>query len=159
MIATGAGIYAYYKYESDHLKKDKSNSSCMKSIVASGNSGIGGRFSLTSHTGEKLDTNLPPLKDKWKLLYFGFTHCPDVCPEELGKLALVLNKLSEKQSRLLGKLFSSKREGEEDPVGIKVNLPQKTHYLVPLFISCDPKRDTPEVMSEYLKGTQFNVEG
>ena len=54
-------------------------------------------------------------------LFFGFTHCPDVCPITLNKLSIILEKL-EKENKTL-KVF---------------------------FISIDPDRDTPEVMRDYL---------
>lgn len=52
---------------------------------------LGGPFSLTTHTGE-------PKTDKdyvgqWVLIYFGFTHCPDVCPEELEKMIQVVDEI------------------------------------------------------------------
>ena len=54
-------------------------------------------------------------------LFFGFTHCPDVCPMTLNKLSIILEKL-EKENKSL-KIF---------------------------FISIDPERDTPKVMKDYL---------
>ena len=54
-------------------------------------------------------------------LFFGFTHCPDVCPMTLNKLSIILERL-EKENKSL-KVF---------------------------FISIDPERDTPEVMKDYL---------
>jgi len=54
------------------------------------------------------------------LIFFGFTYCPDVCPTELAKIAATLD--------LLG------RDAER---------------LVPLFVSVDPARDTPEALAQY----------
>ena len=54
-------------------------------------------------------------------LFFGFTHCPDVCPMTLNKLSIILEKL-EKENKSL-KIF---------------------------FISIDPERDTPEIIKDYL---------
>ena len=54
-------------------------------------------------------------------LFFGFTHCPDICPMTLNKLSIILEKL-EKENKTL-KVF---------------------------FISIDPERDTPEIMRDYL---------
>uniref|UniRef100_A0A8C8ZTW3 Synthesis of cytochrome C oxidase 1 n=1 Tax=Prolemur simus TaxID=1328070 RepID=A0A8C8ZTW3_PROSS len=83
---------------------------------------LGGPFSLTTHTGE-------PKTDKdylgqWVLIYFGFTHCPDICPEELEKMIQVVNEID----------------------GIP-SLPN----LTPLFITIDPERDTKETIANYVK--------
>ena len=61
-------------------------------------------------------------------LFFGFTHCPDVCPMTLNKLSIILERLKKENKSL--KVF---------------------------FISIDPERDTPEVMRDYLSsfGDQF----
>jgi protein SCO1/2 len=56
-------------------------------------------------------------------VYFGFTHCPDICPDELDKMALMYDKVTE----ACGKV------------------------LLPIMITCDPARDTPKVLKEYLK--------
>lgn len=52
---------------------------------------IGGPWELMNH-----DSKLMSSKDflgKWTLIYFGFTHCPDVCPDEIEKMVNVLDKL------------------------------------------------------------------
>ena len=72
------------------------------------------------------DINNNPITEKsfqgpGTALFFGFTHCPDVCPITLNKLSIILEKL-EKENKTL-KVF---------------------------FISIDPDRDTPEVMRNYL---------
>ncbi len=54
------------------------------------------------------------------LLYFGYTHCPDVCPQTLSNLASLMKKVA-------------------DPKRVKV-----------VFISLDPKRDTPKILHEYV---------
>tara|TARA_B100000427_G_scaffold139593_1_gene116105 strand:+ start:4646 stop:5233 length:588 start_codon:yes stop_codon:yes gene_type:complete len=56
------------------------------------------------------------------LIFFGFTHCPDVCPMTLNKLDIVLDKIDKSNKKKL-KVF---------------------------FISVDPERDTPEVVKDYL---------
>lgn len=80
---------------------------------------IGGPFNLITDDGVPFTEK--DLVGKFSILYFGFTHCPDICPDELDKLGLMLTELKKK--------------------GIE---------LQPIFITCDPARDTPEVLKEYL---------
>ena len=82
-------------------------------------SSVGGSFTLTDHNGNQVTEKSWP--GKKKLVFFGFTYCPDVCPAGLAKLTTVLETLGDSA-------------GE----------------IQPLFISTDPKRDTPERMKEYL---------
>ena len=63
-------------------------------------------------------------------IFFGFTHCPDVCPMTLNKMDIVLDKLKNKKKNL--KVF---------------------------FISVDPERDTPEVVKNYLSNFDNNFIG
>ena len=63
------------------------------------------------------------MKGKYALVYFGFSHCPDICPEELDKMAEMIDKVKE-------------RSGD---------------VMVPVFITCDPARDSPAVLKSYLK--------
>jgi protein SCO1/2 len=83
---------------------------------------VGGSFHLTDHNGQ--DFTDATMKGKYTLVYFGFTHCPDICPEELDKMAGMIDLVKEKNG---------------------------PGVLKPIFISCDPARDTPEVMRSYLK--------
>lgn len=59
-------------------------------------------------------------------VYFGFSHCPDICPEELDKMASMIDLV------------------RASP------LAQSAPPLLPLFMTCDPARDTPGVLKEYL---------
>ncbi|NWZ88758.1 SCO2 protein, partial [Poecile atricapillus] len=83
-----------------------------------------GDFELrdTSGTPRRLPSDF---QGRWLLLYFGFTHCPDVCPEELQKLGAALELLEQQQPRL----------------------PE----LQPLFITVDPERDDEEALGRYLR--------
>ena len=82
---------------------------------------VGGPFSLIDHDGKPFtDANL---RGRYSLVYFGFTHCPDICPEELDKMASVMDLVKAKHG----------------------------NAMKSVFISCDPARDTPEVVKSYLK--------
>ena len=60
------------------------------------------------------------LKGKWWLLYFGFTHCPDICPDEMEKMAEVVDEIDK-----------AAKSGEKS---IK--------EIFPVFVSVDPERDS-----------------
>jgi len=83
-------------------------------------------FHLTNQDGQKVDAS--SYRGKTVLLYFGYTHCPDVCPTTLGTLALALNRLG--------------------PDADKVRV---------LFVTVDPARDTVAVLKQYVNafGPQF----
>lgn len=85
---------------------------------------VGGPFTLTNQDGQVVDQSI--LKDKWTLVFFGFTYCPDYCPTTLG----VLNAVQERM---------------ED----------KAKDLQIVFVSIDPERDTPKLLKDYLSSDGF----
>lgn len=87
-----------------------------------GKAALGGKFSLIDHN--KRPCSSDDLLGQWVLLYFGFTHCPDVCPDELEKISAAVDN---------------------------VNKWMKTGSLQPVFITVDPHRDTPEAIASYVK--------
>jgi protein SCO1 len=89
---------------------------------------IGGPFQLTDQHGKTVTEK--NLKGKPTLIFFGYTHCPDVCPTSLFEISEVL--------RAMGK--------EAD----KVNA---------YFISVDPERDTQAAMKDYLSSFDPHLEG
>lgn len=52
---------------------------------------VGGAFSLSTHENKPFTDK--DLLGKWNLIYFGFTNCPDICPEELDKMSAAVNEL------------------------------------------------------------------
>ena len=81
---------------------------------------LGAPFVLTDSQGRKFDSR--SLNGKPHVMFFGFTHCPDVCPNTLARLA--------KLRKQLGK--------SDDAFQI-------------LFVSVDPERDTPAELGKYIK--------
>lgn len=80
---------------------------------------IGGDFQLTDKQGNSFD--LKQLRGKVVLLFFGYTSCPDVCPQELSHLAWVFRQLEQNADQVRG-----------------------------VFVSVDPGRDSPDVLKEYV---------
>jgi protein SCO1/2 len=76
-------------------------------------------FTLTGDDGKTVAAD--SLKGRASLVYFGYTHCPDVCPETMGRLMQVIDKLG--------------------PDAQKVRI---------LFVSVDPARDTPKALHDYV---------
>ena len=84
---------------------------------------IGGPFTLTDQNGRKVsDTSFP---GKYKLIYFGYTFCPDVCPVDL---------------QLIGRGLAAFEKSD----------PARAAKVQPIFITTDPERDTPPVLKEYV---------
>ncbi|GAA0144606.1 oxidase [Lithospermum erythrorhizon] len=122
LIATGAGLVFYYDREKKkHIEEINTASKAVKQGPSVGKAAIGGPFNLIDHNGKSVTEK--DFRGNWSILYFGFTHCPDICPDELQKLASAIDKIKEKSR-------------------IKV---------VPIFISVDPERDTVEQVREYVK--------
>ncbi|MDX2937758.1 SCO family protein [Streptomyces ipomoeae] len=88
----------------------------------------GGHFDLIDHHGN------PVTPDRYRgrslLVFFGFTHCADVCPRVLGRNTEALALLGTDADR-----------------------------FAPLYITVDPDRDTPEVMRRYLEGSHPRYTG
>ena len=89
---------------------------------------IGGPFQLTDQSGQTVSEQ--SLQGRPTLIFFGFTHCPDVCPTSLFEISEVL--------RAMG--------GDADRVNA-------------YFISVDPERDTPAAMKDYLSSFDPHLKG
>jgi protein SCO1/2 len=84
-----------------------------------GSAAIGGAFTLVDQRGQTVTSE--SLKGKYSLVYFGFTHCPDICPVSLQTITQGLE--------IAG------------PFGENVT---------PVFITVDAARDTPQAMADYV---------
>ncbi|RYE01175.1 MAG: SCO family protein [Sphingomonadales bacterium] len=84
---------------------------------------IGGAFALTDQTGSpRRDTDFA---GKWRIVYFGYTYCPDICPTDMLKLGQAMKLLDKSDPALSAK-------------------------VAPIFISVDPERDTPPVLKQFV---------
>jgi protein SCO1/2 len=78
-------------------------------------------FVLTDHNSNPFD--LVRLKENWSFLFFGFTHCPDICPSTLASLSKLREQLTK-----------------------GINGSKNVQFI---FISVDPKRDTASILKQY----------
>lgn len=88
---------------------------------------IGGPFTLASARGGVVDS--ASLKGKPYAIFFGFTHCPEVCPTTLYEMSTLLSKLG------------------EDAASFRV-----------FFVTVDPERDTPDMMRDYIANFDPRIE-
>ena len=89
---------------------------------------IGGPFTLTDHTGKRVTEK--DYAGKILLVFFGFTHCPDVCPTALTAVSEVLDQIDD-----------------------------KAREVQPLFITVDPERDTVELLAGYVSHFHPSIVG
>ncbi len=131
---TALGLWYYFRCEKDRLHKSSKEDAVNHIHIveepvtsAIGMPKIGGPFRLINHQGRAFDYP-KDLNGAHSLIYFGFTHCPDICPEELDKISEAVKMVEAAHPK--GKLQT-------------------------LFITCDPQRDSPQAIADYLKGTKM----
>ena len=84
---------------------------------------IGGPFTLTNQDGRKVTER--DFAGKYRIMYFGFTHCPDVYPTDLAVIGQALRRFEESD-------------------------PARAARVAPIFVSVDPERDSPAVLKDYV---------
>ncbi|EEH35621.1 mitochondrial metallochaperone Sco1 [Paracoccidioides lutzii Pb01] len=117
-IATGVTMIFYFSYEKERLNRKR----IVEMSKGVGRPKVGGPFVLKDLDGNVFTDE--QLKGKYSFIYFGFTHCPDICPDELDKMAEIIDLVKSRSSN--------------------------KSVFRPIFITCDPARDSPEVLRKYL---------
>jgi protein SCO1/2 len=84
---------------------------------------LGGPFTLTNQDGRQVSND--QFDGQYRLVYFGFTYCPDVCPVDLQTIGQAMQRLEKSDPDIAGR-------------------------VQPIFISVDPERDTPAVLKQYV---------
>lgn len=97
-------------------------------VQSSGKALVGGPFTLVDASGKTVTDQ--DFRGRYMLVFFGFTHCPDICPAELQVMAGAMDQLGDKAKE-----------------------------VVPIFITLDPERDTPEAVGAYVKNFGPNIVG
>lgn len=89
MAFIGGGVLIYYNTQKEEkLKKVASN------VTTVGKAALGGPFILVDADGTPVSD--AHYRGKFLLLYFGFTHCPDICPSELVKIGKIMDALGQR---------------------------------------------------------------
>ena len=103
VLSIGTGLWIYKQTKNNNLNKATL---------------VGGSYNLTDHNGNKVTDK--SFANKFKIIYFGYTFCPDICPTGMAVISQALDLLGNKAKR-----------------------------IKPIFITVDPKRDNVEIMAEY----------
>ena len=96
-------------------------------VIESQDSLPGGHFVLKDQNNQVFDS---AASQKLKLIYFGVTYCPDVCPTTLIKVSDIIDRLKEDSKEINS-----------------------------IFITVDPERDTPEILSDYVSAFHEDIIG
>lgn len=124
-LVLGGTLYYFFEREKRKMEAKRRE----EETRGYGKPDIGGHpFKLIDHNGDEFTEK--NLLGKFSLIYFGFSHCPDICPDELDRLGAWLTDLE------------------------KNNI-----HVQPIFVTCDPARDTPEVLKEYLSDFHEGIIG
>jgi protein SCO1/2 len=125
-VALGSGVGFYFS-------RDYSENNTVKPAVEGllwPNPRIIQPFSVVDQHGKSF--GLENLSGRWSFIFFGFTHCPDICPITLSVLSQVQKKLAAKDT---------------------------TDNVQIIFVSVDPKRDTPDQVANYVSFFSENLIG
>jgi len=120
LVAIACGAFGGYFYVNGLQPKQEQENARVAAI--------GGAFDLIDHNGATISE--AALKGSPSILFFGFTHCPEVCPTTLSDISGWLDAMGEE-----GKSLKS------------------------YFVTVDPERDNPEVMKQYVTAFSDRITG
>ncbi|KAJ1668818.1 Cu-binding protein [Coemansia sp. RSA 1813] len=120
-VATAVGILYYFTVVKERVQQERKQNRARGATY--GKADIGGPYELTDQDGNTVSEKT--FRGKFTLVYFGFCHCPDICPDEMDKIGDAIEML-ERSTEMAG-------------------------AVQPIFITCDPQRDSPEAIKEYLQ--------
>jgi len=93
---------------------------------------IGGEFELSNSAGETV--RWADFDGQYRIVYFGYAYCPDICPTDMQRMAQGLNTFAE-------------------------NEPELAAQIQPIFITIDPERDTGEVLDQFTSAFSDRIIG
>ena len=93
---------------------------------------IGGEFELSNSAGETV--RWADFGGQYRIVYFGFAFCPDICPTDMQRMAQGLNTFAESE-------------------------PELAAQIQPIFITVDPERDTGEVLEQFTSAFSDRIIG
>ena len=114
-LLVGVGVYVYQDKPPGDIRSQLQHATYLYDQQA-----IIPEFQLINHEGQPFTNE--DIENKWTLWFFGFTHCPDICPTTLSILSGALNQL----------------QNDHNVENVSI-----------VFVSVDPDRDTPEKMKAY----------
>jgi protein SCO1/2 len=121
VIAVGLGLGGYLFLQQRPI-------ALFESLTATSKPKVGGPFTLVDQKGNEVTDRT--LLGKPTVMFFGFTHCPEVCPTTLYEMTLVLEELGEDAGNINS-----------------------------VFVSVDPERDTREALADYLEAFDPHIIG
>ncbi len=93
---------------------------------------VGGPFTLVDKNGKNVRWS--DFDGRYRIVYFGYTYCPDACPTDMAVIGHALD-------------------------GLEKSHPELTARVVPIFITVDPERDTPQIVGQFAAAFSPRVVG
>eukprot|EP00754_Rhynchopus_humris_P038339 Rhum_TRINITY_DN20977_c0_g1::Rhum_TRINITY_DN20977_c0_g1_i1::g.172736::m.172736/K07152/SCO1_2; protein SCO1/2 len=114
--------YWWFQRQQEAARGLAADQTKVSEVRKTGEAAVGGDWTLVRTDG--VPVTRAEYHGTYPIMYFGFTHCPEICPVELNKMSRVVDEM---RRRFPGRKF------------------------MPLFVSCDPRRDSLKEIAAYLK--------